>query len=152
VQVSRIFAAASFVTSFVPCILADTLEVPGDFPRIQEAIGASVSGDIIVVAPGTYAENLNFLGKNITIMSSHGPTMTTVQSVAGPVVTFTSGEGRSTRLSGLTLRGGNGGSGPCFSAGVVSVSRALRPPSTGISSWTTLPASAPVSPSASAPP
>ena len=41
-----------------------TLNVPADFPTIQACIDAAVDGaDICLVAPGTYPETINFLGK-----------------------------------------------------------------------------------------
>ena len=41
----------------------------GDFDTIQEGINASVDGDMVLVYPGTYYENINFLGKNISLAS-----------------------------------------------------------------------------------
>ncbi|MHC4942267.1 MAG: hypothetical protein ACYTG7_04540, partial [Planctomycetota bacterium] len=35
-----------------------TLEVPGDYPTIQQAIDAAKNGFSIHVAPGTYAEHI----------------------------------------------------------------------------------------------
>ena len=46
------------------------INVPADWPTIQLAINNSVSGDEIIVAPGTYFESINFNGKVITVRSS----------------------------------------------------------------------------------
>lgn len=37
-----------------------TLLVPGEYPQIQDAMDAAVSGDVIVVAPGVYADTTHF--------------------------------------------------------------------------------------------
>ena len=41
----------------------------GDFTTIQEGIDASADSDIVLVYPGTYFENINYNGKNITVAS-----------------------------------------------------------------------------------
>jgi len=45
---------------------------------IQTAIDNAVDTDEIVVAPGTYVEAINFLGKAITLRSSDGQSVTTI--------------------------------------------------------------------------
>jgi hypothetical protein len=86
---------------------AATIRVPADQPTIQQAIDAASAGDEIVVAPGTYAERLDFKGKNITLRSDQGPELTIIDAGgAGSVVTFKSGETRSALLSGFTISGG----------------------------------------------
>lgn len=79
------------------------------FCAIQSALAAAASGDEIVVAPGVYFENLDFLGKDVWLHSSAGALLTTVDAGgAGSVVTFANGEGPGAVLEGFTLRGGSG--------------------------------------------
>lgn len=87
---------------------ADKINVPGDFNTIQEAIDVAQNGDEVVVAPGTYFETINFLGKAIWLHSSDGLEVTTIDAQqAGTVVTCNSGEGPETVLEGFTITGGN---------------------------------------------
>ncbi len=46
-----------------------TIRVPQDYQEIQSAINAAQDGDTILVARGTYIENLNFRGKGIVLTS-----------------------------------------------------------------------------------
>ena len=79
------------------------------FCLIQVCIDAVTGGDGCVVAPGTYFENINFLGKAITLRSSEGPEATTIDAGgSGSVVTCNSGEGPDTVLDGFTITGGQG--------------------------------------------
>lgn len=84
--------------------------VPLDYPTIQGAIDDAVDGDIVLVAPGAYQENINFLGKAITVESEQGPGATILDgSQADSVVTFASGEGLTSVLSGFTVQNGRSG-------------------------------------------
>ncbi|MBN1482313.1 hypothetical protein EH223_08930, partial [candidate division KSB1 bacterium] len=98
-----------------------TLHVPADFATIQEAINASSDGDTVLVAEGTYYENINFVGKAITVAShflvdqdtSHisktvidGSTATNPDSAS--TVLFISGEDSTSVLTGFTITGGSG--------------------------------------------
>lgn len=89
-----------------------TWYVPDDFPSgIQSAISDPlvVDYDTIVIKPGTYVENIDFLGKAITIKSEQGPEVTIIDGgQAGPVVSFVSGEGLDSVLEGFTLTNGSG--------------------------------------------
>ncbi len=94
-----------------PC---QTILVPGNYDKIQDAIAASLEGDDIVVAPGTYFESLNFLGKAFTLRSSHGPSVTTIDATGlnNSVITCVLGEDTNTTIEGFTITGGtadNGG-------------------------------------------
>jgi predicted outer membrane repeat protein len=87
---------------------ADLILVPNDYPTIQEAIDAAQDDDEIAVAPGTYPEAIDFLGKAIWLHSSSGPEMTTIDgNGALHVVQCVNGEGPTTKLEGFTISGGN---------------------------------------------
>jgi len=91
---------------------ASDFYVPDDWPTIQTAIDNSFSGDTIIVRPGTYVENIDFLGKWITLRSEFGPEVTIIDgNQAGSVVTFQSGEDYDTVLDGFTITNGDAGSG-----------------------------------------
>lgn len=93
------------------------LQVPAQYATIQEAINAAASGDLIRVAPGTYFERLDFLGKGLSLISTEGPELTILDAEAlGTVVRVASGEPEGTTLEGFTLRNGVG-----FVGGAVSV-------------------------------
>lgn len=88
---------------------AAILHVPADQATIQGAINAAASGDTVLIAPGTYFENIDFLGKAITVTSAQGPAVTIIDGgSSGPVVTFGTGETPQSVLSGVTLQHGQG--------------------------------------------
>jgi 6-phosphogluconolactonase (cycloisomerase 2 family) len=84
--------------------------VPADFATIQQAISAAADGDTVLVAPGTYTENINFVGKAITVKSEAGAEVTTIdgRNHFGPTVTFASFEGRQSVIDGFTIQKGVG--------------------------------------------
>ena len=45
------------------------ITIPTQYPTIQEGIYASWHGDTVLVAPGTYYENIDLSGKNIVLAS-----------------------------------------------------------------------------------
>ncbi|MBA4319693.1 MAG: hypothetical protein C0412_14930, partial [Flavobacterium sp.] len=83
--------------------------IPRDFPSIQKGIEAAKDGDILLVAPGRYLENINFKGKAITIKSQAGPEATIIEgNKKGSVVEFSSAESNSSILEGFTICNGSG--------------------------------------------
>ncbi len=88
---------------------AATIYVPDNHATIQGAIQAAGMGDLIQVRPGTYIENIDFLGKQITVSSLQGPVSTIIDGdLNGSVVSFSGGEGAGSLLRGFTLTNGNG--------------------------------------------
>lgn len=83
------------------------IHIPSDYPTIQVGIQQAADGDLVLVAPGTYLEQINFLGKTIKVTSERGPEVTIIDGGrAGHVVTFQNGETPATALHGFTITGG----------------------------------------------
>ncbi|MBL7152930.1 MAG: right-handed parallel beta-helix repeat-containing protein [Phycisphaerae bacterium] len=93
---------------------AETYHVPTNFKTIQAAIDDPnvVDKDIIIAAPGRYVENINFLGKNITLTSTNPNDPNIIANTildgndVGTVVTFNRGEDPNCVLNGFTITGG----------------------------------------------
>ena len=116
-RIVRLIAIAAVVLSIDTANSQSTIQVPTNFSTIQSAINAASNGDTVLVAPGTYVENINFNGKAITLASSSGPAVTIIDgNHNGTVVTFNHSETPSSVLSGFTIQNGfqNGG----FGAGI----------------------------------
>jgi len=108
-DVMRCFYVSVICLLFPVLGLSATIHVPADQPTIQDGIDAAVTGDTVLVAPGTYVENIDFKGKAITVTSKMGPEVTIIDgNYAGSVVTFDSDEGPDTVLEGFTLTNGTG--------------------------------------------
>lgn len=91
-----------------------TRRVPQDVATIQAALTASANGDRVLVSPGTYAENLDFQGKDVSLESSGGAAATFIAPAGGTVVTvgpggavvgFTIADGAASFGGGMTVSG-----------------------------------------------
>jgi hypothetical protein len=106
-------------------VRAAVISVPADQPTIQDAIDVAQNGDTVLVAPGTYPENINFSGKEITVKSSNGNKVTIIDGGHNnSVVTFSSGEGRKAALHGFTVQNGEANGATDFEGGGISISNA----------------------------
>jgi hypothetical protein len=85
---------------------AATINVPADQPTIQLGINAATNGDTVLVAPGLYKEHLDFLGKQIVLLSTAGRDSTIVEGVLEkiPVVRFITAETNNSVLDGFTIQ------------------------------------------------
>ena len=91
---------------------AATINVPGDYALIQDAINASAGGDVIAIAAGTYSEAcLNPDGRAITIqgtLNSDGSLATTIDAASYcPIFVLNSGNGDGLVIKDLVITGGN---------------------------------------------
>ncbi|MBT3252154.1 MAG: T9SS type A sorting domain-containing protein [Candidatus Marinimicrobia bacterium] len=106
----------------ISMIFSATINVPADQATIQDGINAASNGDVVLVAPGTYVENIDFNGKNITVTSTYDPVTDLSGSLIettiidgnndGSAVVLNSGEDNTAVLFGFTIINGyafNGG-------------------------------------------
>ena len=123
---SRTAGKKFFVFSFLLLLFSipvsgQIINVPGDQPTIQAGINAAVDGDVVLVAEGTYYENISFSGKKITVASHYytdgderhiKKTIIDGSQPANPdfasVVSFMSGEDTNSILCGFTITRGTG--------------------------------------------
>ena len=83
------------------------LYVPSEYATIQGAIDSSFFGQTVQVAAGTYVENINFNGKNISVIGADQATTIIDGDSSEAVVMFRNGETRSALLQNFTITNGN---------------------------------------------
>ena len=100
---------------------SNIINVPADIDSIQGGINIASNGDTVLVADGTYLENINFRGKAITVASHYLIDSDTTHRDStiidgsqpnnpdsGSVVFFKSGEDTTSVLYGFTITNGTG--------------------------------------------
>jgi parallel beta-helix repeat protein len=132
-----------------PVLAATIRHVPGDYPTIQAAVNAASDGDTIIVAAGTYRENVD-LNKSLTLKgaqagvdarSRSGPE-TIIEPAEGTGIRVITAANRVVVIDGLTVRNAEHGIAtpePTMAANItIRNVRVLNPTNFGISPTFTL--------------
>ncbi len=112
---STIYADPKFINASILSLPVENLSIGKKYGYLQNAINEAYSGDQIIVRPGIYKENINFIGKNLVLRSidPNDPDIVATTIIQGntqdPVVTLTTGEGSECTFAGFTIRGGSTG-------------------------------------------
>ena len=117
----RILISFLLFSGILTGLTSQVIHVPSQVSTIQEGISAAVDGDTVLIAEGTYFEQINFMGKAITVASQYivdGDTSHISKTIldgsrsqstdSASVVTLWSGEDTCSVLCGLTITGGKG--------------------------------------------
>ena len=124
----KTLSIAFLILSLSSFSFSTIINVSDDQPTIQDGIDVAVNSDTVLVQPGTYVENINYNGKNITLTFLFLTTQDTTyvsQTIIngnqnGSVVTFENSGDPIAILTGFTITNGQGsGSGLNFTGGLL---------------------------------
>ncbi len=125
-------------------VFADIIHVPGQYPTIQEGIDAANPGDIVMVAPGRYEEEITLKADVVVRGAGEGLSIIDGQDDEGDVVKAIGNSiNEDTKLQGFTITGAiSGGSMPggggvfCNSGAAPDISNCrVEGNDTGIACW-----------------
>jgi parallel beta-helix repeat protein len=105
-MIKRVMVLAMGLMLLPVMAMTATINVPADQPTIQAGINAAADGDTVLVAPGTYLENIRFYGKRILLSSETGRESTYIEA-ADPwitIVQFIDNEDSTSVIAGFTVR------------------------------------------------
>ena len=93
----------AILLSLIVSVGATTLKVPSQYSTIQAAIDAASNGDTVLVAAGTYVENISISGV-VTLLSSSGAGSTIIDGnyQSGGTISISG----SATIDGFTIKGG----------------------------------------------
>lgn len=103
-----------------------TIDVPGDYPTIQEGINASVTGDTVLVKDGVYTgsmnKNLVFNGRQIVVKSASGPEYCIINCENNGIgFILEAGETHDSVVEGFTITNGQNSPGYGNNAGAINI-------------------------------
>ena len=114
-RIIQVLTLTAFLTALCGSTLhAEVLHVPDEYETIQDAIYETEDGDTVLVDPGEYEENIDFIGTNI-VVASHFINSGDEDDIENTiidggrhdaVVIFASEEDESAQLIGFTITNG----------------------------------------------
>ncbi len=107
----KLFSVFLTALTLISSACAVTIYIPSQYSTIQAGIDASVNGDTVLVADGTYTgtgnRNLDFGGRAIVLRSESGPETCIIDCDSlDRGFYFHSGEDRNSIVSGFTIKNG----------------------------------------------
>lgn len=104
-------AILAVLLAFSPAtLLGAQVNVPEQWPTIQEAVDQASAGDVISVGPGNWNQTVDLKGKPITLIGRAGAAKTILDGggLGRSIIRCATGEKASTIIDGFTLVNGTG--------------------------------------------